>query len=232
VTAELLPQRLSLELPASVKSLGYVVADHVAVLEALAGFEVEGAPQRAVDKRRAEFLAGRFAALGALRSLGVEQVPGRNEDGSPRWPDGVVGSITHGADRALCAVGRSAELRGIGIDAERLMTPAIKQELQRRICSDAELALAEECLGLPGHELVSLAFSAKESLYKCLYPMVGRYMDLHAATVVGAAALGDHGELTLELAVDWSDAFRGRQRFAALFHRGTDHVETAVLLPA
>jgi enterobactin synthetase component D len=225
-------QPLWLELPAGVKSQGYVVADPAAVLEALVGFEVEGTPERAVAKRRAEFLAGRFAALSALRALGIEQAPGRNEDGSPRWPAGIVGSITHGARRALCAVGRSAELRGLGIDAECLMTPAVKQELQRRICTDAELALAEECLGLAEHELVSLAFSAKESLYKCLYPMVGRYMDLHAATVVGAAALGENGELTLELALDWSQTFRAGQRFAALFHRGPDHVETAVLLSA
>lgn len=237
MASELLLQPLLLELPAAVKSAGYAVADYAVVLRALAGLEVEGIPERAVDKRRAEFLAGRLAALDALRSLGVDQRPGRNDDGSPRWPAAVVGSITHGARRALCAVGLSAELRGVGIDAEHLMTPALKQELKARICHDAELALGRESLGLPEHELVSLAFSAKESLYKCLYPMVGHFMDLHAATVVGAGVLSASaeqlgGELTLELAVDWSETFRAGQRFVALFHKGEGHVETAVLLSA
>jgi enterobactin synthetase component D len=238
VVAELRPQPLSLELPAFVKSAGFVVADHAQIIGALAGLVVEGLPERAVDKRRAEFLAGRFAALEALRGLGLAELPGRNEDGSPRWPAEIVGSITHGAERALCCVARRRELRGLGIDAERLMKNDVKLELRRRICSQAELALgAEQLPSMPEHELVSLAFSAKESLYKCLYPAVGRFMDFHAARLVGAVArsTASHtvvGELTLELTVDWSSLFRAGQRLTAQFHKGAAHVETAVVLPA
>jgi enterobactin synthetase component D len=236
LSPELLPQPPLLALPAAVKSVGFMVADYGAVIRQLAGLVIEGVPERAVDKRRAEFLAGRFAALSALRALGVNEPLGRNEDGSPRWPAAVVGSITHGASRALCAVARSTELRGVGIDAERLMTVETKVELRRRICTAAELAVGDP-LRLVEHELVSLAFSAKESLYKCLYPMVGRFMDLHAATIV--AGVASHtaegqvaGELTLELAVDWSGAFRAGQRFTAVFHKSAEHVETAVVLRA
>jgi 4'-phosphopantetheinyl transferase EntD len=146
-----------------------------------------------------------------------------------------VGSITHGAERALCAVARSADVRGLGIDAERLMDEAVSSELRRRICTAAELALLTQQVRLPEHELVSLAFSAKESLYKCLYPLVGRFMDLHAARVVGGivqgeSAAGRYGELELELSVDWSEAFRAGQVLTAKFLRGFGHVETAVLL--
>jgi enterobactin synthetase component D len=238
VPTELRPQPLSLELPAFVKSAGFVVADHARVIAALAGLVVEGLPERAVDKRRAEFLAGRFAALEALRGLRVAEAPGRNQDGSPRWPAEVVGSITHGAERALCCVAHRGELRGVGIDAERLMNEDVKLELRRRICSQGELELgAEQVSLLREHELVSLVFSAKESLYKCLYPGVGRFMDFHAARLVDIAASSTEsdavvGELTLELAVDWSSLFRSGQRLTAQFHKGAAHVETAVLLPA
>ena len=238
MAAELLPQPLSLELPAFVKSAGFVVADHAQIIGALAGLAVEGLPERAVDKRRAEFLAGRFAALEALRGLGVAELPGRNDDGSPRWPAEIVGSITHGAERVLCCVARRSELRGLGIDAERLMSDDVKLELRRRICSPAELVLGAEQLPLlPENELVSLAFSAKESLYKCLYPAVGRFMDFHAARLVGAVArsTGSHtvvGELTMELTVDWSSLFRAGQRLTVQFHKGAAHVETALVLLA
>jgi enterobactin synthetase component D len=238
VAAELLPQPLALELPAFVKSAGFVVADHAQIIGALAGLAVEGVPERAVDKRRAEFLAGRFAALEALRALGVAELPGRNDDGSPRWPAEIVGSITHGAERALCCVARRSQLRGLGIDVERLMNDDVKLELRRRICSQTELALGAEQLPLlRENELVSVAFSAKESLYKCLYPAVGRFMDFHAARLVGAAAhaTASHtvvGQLTLELAVDWSSSFRAGQRLTVQFHKGTAHVETAAVLPA
>ena len=232
MTLELPPQPLLLTLPASAKSAGFAVDDHQRVIQALSALSPHGLPERAVDKRRAEFLAGRYAAQLALRELGIEQLPTRNDDGSPGWPDEVVGSITHGAGRALCVVARRRELRGIGIDAERLMSEDSKVELRHRICTPLELARLRETMALAEHELVSLAFSAKESLYKCLYPEVGRFMDLHAATVVGARTEGAAGELTLELAQDWSEVFRQGQLFQAVFHKSESHVETAVLLSA
>jgi enterobactin synthetase component D len=235
LAAELAAQPLLIELPAVVKSAGLRVSDHAAVIAALSELQLEGVPQRAVDKRRAEFLAGRFAALQALRELGEHAAPGRHDDGSPRWPSSIVGSITHGAERALCAVARSADVRGLGIDAERVMGEGVSVELRRRICTSAELALLAEQIELPEHELVSLAFSAKESLYKCLYPLVGRFMDLSAARVVGGvlsgqSSAGRYGELQLELSVDWSEDFRAGRRLGAKFLRGSEHVETAVLL--
>jgi enterobactin synthetase component D len=232
VTLDLVPQLPLLALPASARSAGVLVEDHRRVIAALSQLSPHGMPERAVDKRRAEFLAGRYAAQLALRELGVEQLPARNDDGSPRWPIDVVGSITHGANRALCVVARRSELRGVGIDAERLMTEDSKVELRHRICTPQELRSLVELLPLAEHELVSLAFSAKESLYKCLYPEVGHFMDLHAAAVVAAVGDGAHGELTLELAEDWSGEFRSGQRFRALFHKSEQHVETAVLLSA
>src|SRR5690242_7832438 len=51
--------------------------------------------KNAVEKRIAEFCAGRHCAREALRALG--RTPGAilAEGRAPIWPDGVVGAITH-----------------------------------------------------------------------------------------------------------------------------------------
>ncbi len=231
---ELPPLGSLLELPRTVVCVGYAVADHGSVIAALSPLGFADEPREAVAKRRAEFLAGRLAAAQALKRLGHEGVPQRNQDGSPRWPEAVVGSITHGAGRALCAVARRGEFASLGIDAERLMGADSSLELRRRICSTVELTTLAP-IGAPEHDLVSLAFSAKESLYKCLYPLVGRYMGFEAARIVAVAnrdSGGSQGTLTFELGQDWSPTFTAGRRFEGAYALSSTHVETAVLLAA
>ena len=48
-----------------------------------------------VDKRKTEYLAGRWCAREALRILGFDGIPGMGADRAPIWPGGTVGSITH-----------------------------------------------------------------------------------------------------------------------------------------
>ena len=227
---------LLLDLGPFVKSAGFAVVDHDAIIAELAALAVQGMPGRAVPKRRAEFLAGRFAAKQALLALGVDGVPSRNEDGSPSWPAAVSGSITHGAARALCAVARTAQVRSLGIDAERLMNESVSAELRARICFAEERALLTRQLQRPEHHAVTFAFSAKESLYKCLFPLIGTFMEFHAARVVDVVSEVHqellYGELQLQLCVDWSAEFRRGRMFHAQFVASRDHVESAVVLRA
>ncbi|HYQ15404.1 MAG TPA: 4'-phosphopantetheinyl transferase superfamily protein [Polyangiaceae bacterium] len=226
---------LLLELGATIKIAGFDTHDHQAIIDEL-GALVDGAPERAVPKRRAEFLAGRWAARQALAALGVDGTPGRNEDGSPRWPAQTTGSITHGADRALSVAARVTDVRSLGIDAERLMKDSVSTELRARICVEEELLLLQRGLGQPQHHEVTFAFSAKESLYKCLHPLVGKFMDFRAARVVEARWQGEararRGELTLELTCDWSGEFPKGRLFQAQFSASERHVESAVVLLA
>jgi 4'-phosphopantetheinyl transferase EntD len=70
-------------------------------------------------ERRREFGTVRWCARKALRQLGVPAVPILPDgDRAPRWPVGVVGSLTHCAGYRAAVVARSGELRGVGIDAE------------------------------------------------------------------------------------------------------------------
>ena len=52
--------------------------------------------EKAVDKRKREFTSARHCARLALGRLGLDPAPIlRGDMGSPVWPNGVVGSLTH-----------------------------------------------------------------------------------------------------------------------------------------
>jgi len=128
--------------------------------------------------RRREFAAGRAVARAALARLHAPAgpvLPGR--DGEPRWPDGVVGSITHCAGYRACAVGLARDMAAIGIDAEPcppLDGGALDGGLLTAVAGDAERAwLAELNAACPGTPWDRVLFCAKESVYKAWYPHTG-----------------------------------------------------------
>jgi len=138
---------------------------------------------RAVEKRRREFASGRACAHRALAQLGLERQPILSgERGEPRWPDGVVGSITHCEGYRGCALARREDLASIGIDAEpdaplpaELLADIALPEERRHLAS---LARAE-----PGLSWDRLLFSAKESVYKAWFPLTGRWLGFEDASL-------------------------------------------------
>jgi 4'-phosphopantetheinyl transferase EntD len=140
------------------------------------------------EQRRAEFAAGRDCARRALRRLGRladDTAVGRNEDGSPRWPPGVVGSITHTDRYAAAAVARSADLVALGIDAE----PAepLPAGVAALVLSPDEVAWVRARAEQPWDRLL---FSAKESVAKAWAAANGRLPDLSEVEVVADGASG------------------------------------------
>lgn len=139
--------------------------------------------QAASKKRQAEFLAGRIAAQHALRRFGCPEVQvGRADDGQPLWPAAVTGSISHHTAVACCVVAATQDYCLLGVDVEQYMPADVAHATQALILQTGELEwLAHAALPLQG--LVSLIFSAKESLYKALYPQVRRYFDFLDASI-------------------------------------------------
>ncbi|HDZ8009661.1 TPA: enterobactin synthase subunit EntD [Citrobacter amalonaticus] len=116
---------------------------------------------RAGRKRKAEHLAGRIAAVHALREWGHKNVPGIGEQRQPLWPHGLFGSISHGATTALAVVSRQP----VGVDIETIFTPQTAVELASSIVTETEkVRLAGR--GLRFEQALTLAFSAKESAFK------------------------------------------------------------------
>ena len=130
------------------------------------------------DKRRREFASGRYCAREALVRLGHEAValpvgPGR----APVWPPGIIGSISHTDDIAIAAVARSSDLRSLGIDVES--GDPLEPDLLKLVCREEELAALAAGDLQPGLG-AKLIFSAKESVYKCLWPLTGTFLEFHA----------------------------------------------------
>ncbi|WP_099817883.1 4'-phosphopantetheinyl transferase superfamily protein [Serratia sp. OPWLW2] len=191
-----------------------------------AGFALPDHLARAVPKRRAEYLAGRVLVRQLLAPLGFADFTlARGEDRAPQWPPGIAGALSHNSHTALCAVHPERGLGGVGLDVETLLSVARAEELWSAIVSPAE---RETLLGetLPFNELLTLTFSAKESLFKALYPQVRRYFDFLDARMVAVDAQRQTFELAL-LTTLTPHCCAGR-RFAGRFWREGDDVTTFI----
>lgn len=145
--------------------------------------EEAAALAHAVPRRRWEFRAGRHCARRALAALGLPASPILvGEHRAPRFPLGVLGSITHTSPPipvALALATRADRYGGLGVDLERRGgTATLEREL---IASPPELAARPTVLP-PGLHL-DLLFSAKEAAYKALYPWVRRQLGFDEVAV-------------------------------------------------
>lgn len=173
---------------------------------------------RSVAKRRSEFVTVRHCARVAMGRLGVPEAPILKGDrGEPRWPEGLVGSLTHCEGYRGAVVGRRAAVRSVGIDAEPHgalpagVLDAVSLPAERR-----EIAALP-----PGLHWDRILFCAKEATYKAWFPLTGRWLgfeDAHITFGVGSDGSGtfvsriliDPGALAgpplTELAGRWSVA--------------------------
>jgi 4'-phosphopantetheinyl transferase EntD len=134
----------------------------------------------AVAKRRVEFAAGRDCARRALTRLGIEDFVLRNgPDRAPRWPEGVVGSISHAGTvpGGFCGavVGRSRDFLTLGLDAE--VADAVGPELWPRVMTARELDWLQSQPAESRPTLAAVVFSAKECFYKARFPLAGQFLD-------------------------------------------------------
>lgn len=114
-----------------------------------------------------EFAAGRACARQALACLGASNaaVPA-GASREPAWPAGFVGSISHTRDYCAAAVAPDHRFVALGIDVEMCMR--IDEALLRLVCTERERRWCMKENGMGG----CLLFSAKESAFKALYPLL------------------------------------------------------------
>jgi 4'-phosphopantetheinyl transferase EntD len=134
---------------------------------------VAGAPAG----RRREFATVRCCARHALRRIGVGGVPILpDSERVPRWPAGVVGSMTHCEGYRGAAVARSDELGAIGIDAEP-HGPLPDDALELLLRDEERAALATLADAEPTLHWDRIAFCAKEAVFKAWFPLTRRWLD-------------------------------------------------------
>ena len=100
--------------------------------------------------------------------LGVEPVGvGRGDGGEPLWPADVVGAISHSQDVAVAVVGRRMHYAGLGVDVEEPARGPTARAA-RLVCRPSEMAWADPEAGT---QRLTMLFSAKEAVFKALYPI-------------------------------------------------------------
>ena len=133
--------------------------------------------------RAKEYSSGRYAAHLAQKAIGLRQIEILNKGRAPIWPEDHVGAITHDAKYAGAIV--STQLKGVGLDFERI--GRIKPKLHEKLFTDFEQNWLSQQTRL---EASTIMFSAKESVYKSVYPILKRFV----------------GFQEVEISVDWTCA--------------------------
>ena len=166
----------------------------------------------AVDQRRREFGTVRYCARKALLQIGIPAVPiVPARDGSPRWPAGVVGSMTHCAGYRAAAVARASELSSVGIDAEP--HAAVPGGVLDVILRDEERAgLASLADAYPNLHWDRILFCAKEAVYKAWFPLARQWLDFAdvSTTVNPDGTFGAYVHFRWPRAGAGGEAFSGR----------------------
>jgi 4'-phosphopantetheinyl transferase EntD len=169
-------------LPSRRWRLGFCASDVGSLAHRLREWEDSGLGD-ASPARRAEFAAGRWCARTALGQLeGPVSAPLPNgRHGSPDWPPGFVGSITHTPRFTAAAVARRGwrvGVRGIGLDAEEA-TPLPAGVLDV-VASTGEREDLRRLARVHSEVLWdTVLFTVKEATYKAVYPLLGEVLAHH-----------------------------------------------------
>lgn len=134
---------------------------------------------RFVGPRLHHFALGRACARLALRALtGSESCVGMLPSGSPAWPAGVIGSITHSRVLVAAAAAHAGDILDLGIDVEEATRHSAR--LERWACTPAEQRTLRD-LPLPAGSAgwSTVVFSAKEAVYKAVNPSTGIPLRFH-----------------------------------------------------
>lgn len=182
---------------------------------------------KAVRKRRAEYLASRVVARYAFACLGVEAAILSNDaDRAPVWPVGTSGSLSHSHQRIALLLSSAENRLLLGVDCEKIMRPETAEEMQTVIVT-AEEKRKLLASGLPFATALTLAFSVKESLYKALFPPLRQYMDFSAAEIT--ALFPASGKVQLRLTASCGSDFPAGREFTGQVELVADQVLSWVI---
>jgi len=190
--------------------------------------EEHEAVKNAVLSRRQQFAAGRRLAREAWQRLGQAPLALLNDaQRVPIWPLGVVGSITHTQVWCGAAVARASEVSALGADVE--VAAPLEVNLWDRVCRPEERAflgtLPPDAAGLVAKGI----FSAKESIYKALYPSVRVFLDFQGMSIELEAGRAGSWTWHATSTVAWG-SWPSRHRFTAgALWIGPDVISSAVV---
>jgi 4'-phosphopantetheinyl transferase EntD len=181
-------------------------------------------------KRRLEFFSGRWCAAQCLQernspSLNVKV----SSDRAPIWPNAYIGSISHSNLTAVSLVGSILDYSAIGIDLQQKSEYSVAEDLKAIIFHSNEL---EKFWDNKRHtfstENFDIIFSAKETLFKALYPKYRHFFDHHCAEVIYINKI--KGELKIQLTAGLGNIWKQGQSFMINYQYINGELLTHLLL--
>ena len=163
---------------------GYFILGRRETIVDMRQYLPEGMPNATVRETCIqEFTAGRVCARKALTLLGVENFPLLSgPDRVPVWPKNIVGSISHCQNSCVVAATANDNIAGLGVDVEE--KGGLEDSVKELICTTKEQQWSYHTMNPWGTSWEKIIFSAKESVYKCLYPLMRIRLDFRDAEVM------------------------------------------------
>ncbi len=144
--------------------------------------EEEAFIKKASPARKQEFTAGRLCARKALNRFGMKNFPvlvGENRE--PLWPPGIIGSISHCKGFCGVVMARRGPIISIGLDVEPL--EPLTADVLGLVCTPNEKEWILSGTGSHSQLWSKLIFSAKESAFKCYFPLSQTFLDFQDVEV-------------------------------------------------
>lgn len=185
---------------------------------------------RAVKKRKSEYLAGRFAAKIALQELGIEQFEiktGKYRE--PIWPKDIIGSISHCVDTAVAVVSSADLYSGLGIDIEKIIQVQNYHAVFDQVLTEPEKIHFFENID---YEMLTYIFTIKEAFFKAAFNQVGVYFGFEAIRIEHIVELqvNELIEAKFTLIRDLSPRLQKGQTYSANVSISDGYVKALVIL--
>jgi enterobactin synthetase component D / holo-[acyl-carrier protein] synthase len=181
---------------------------------------------RMVDKRRSEFLAGRYCAQKTLIDAGSRNTQVRvGSNNTPYWPFGFVGSLTHCAGLSIAYASKRSDYKNIGVDVEKIMSRDFAQKVSKLVFPEDEKV---HDWPLSYESLLTIVFSAKEAVFKAIYHDVGYVFGFDKVKLIKV----ERSYLILEIGENLSESWVKGDRISIHYEIFGDLVFTLVAIGA
>lgn len=182
--------------------------------------------KNSVIKRRAHYLTGRILVKILLNQIGITDFNLINGSGNePLWPENIIGSLSHTENYAICAIDHLNNYTGIGVDIQKCISIETANKIWPLIMSTVEKELLiTNVIEFP--VLLTIVFSAKESLYKALYSQVKSFNYFNLLTITKLDF--KNKKFVLELKCDLKNNYNYGDRFEGDFQYLENNIITFI----
>lgn len=180
-----------------------------------------------VKQRQAQFIAGRYMAKFCLKQMDTKEH--NLEIGShrePIWPVEFIGAISHISNQTIAVVAKRKSYNYVGIDIENVLDSTTTINIATIIHNQHERTLFCKH-GISDTVATSIIFSAKESLFKAVFPYIKKYFGFECARVIEVNTL--EGSLILALDITLSQYCANKTVFKCYYFLEKNYVVTMIL---